>query len=192
MSPTIRPKLPLWIPDAYTPSVQAYVDAFRGELWFDPSETSGYPYNGPAKEYFKRIVKVNAFEAAERFEGKGVGCWGARKNPALSVFTADLLATADALGGRLDDTQKYGSVWTALLDGGVGVFVYLYQHETTNHIRARQVTTVRGPRAYRALLELLGFDWIPRRLFGEASAPSRVEIVTLVDELTRLTPPATL
>jgi hypothetical protein len=74
-------------------------------------------------------------------------------------------------------------VWVALLDGGVGVEVAVWESQHTNKPKARQRTTIRGPRAYRALLELLGFDWINRRLAGEEMTPSHVEITTMVNDL---------
>ena len=74
-------------------------------------------------------------------------------------------------------------VWAALLDGGVGVSVELYQDESTNQIQARQRTTIIGPTVYRAVLELLGFDWINRKLSGEEVKPSHQEISDLVDNI---------
>jgi hypothetical protein len=130
-------------------------------------------------------------EASERFEGRGEGCWAPRRNHFPNCLTADLFAAGDLLGGKQESKfssampfglgADSGAVWVSLLDGGVGVEVVMWEHEYTNRIHGRQRTTVRGPTAYRALLELLGFDWIDRRLVGEKIRPSHKEIRSLVE-----------
>lgn len=138
-------------------------------------------------------MKMDKYEASQRFEGKGPGCWTMRADRELNDLTADLLAAADALGGKLEKESSSsspggigvdsGTVWVAFLDGGVGVEVVLCEDEYTNRVKALQRTTIRGPRAYRALLELLGFDWINRRLTGETTTPSHRELIQLVNDL---------
>jgi hypothetical protein len=182
----------LWTHDDPTKSVEKYLDAHRGEFDTEYIE-SAYPYNGSASKYFRRVVTINPREGYERFEGRGIGCWTLKSDRILNDLTADLLAAADLLGGK--NASKSGSslpggigidsdeIWVSLLDGGVGVDVHLLEHETTNRISGYQRTTIRGPRAFRVLLELLGFDWSNRKLFGETTAPSHAEIVAEVDQL---------
>ena len=182
----------LWRQESPTPSVRKYFDTYQGE--FDTQEiNSDYPYEGKASRYFRQVLGMDEYEAARRFEGKGNGCWALRSDRILNNLTADVLAAAEALGGKLATKSasgmpggigaEVGTVWVALLDGGVGVEVTLYEHETTNRMRAYQRTTIRGPRAYRALLELLGCHWIKRRLQGESATPSHEELTQLVNDL---------
>lgn len=63
------------------------------------------------------------------------------------------------------------------MDGGVGATVRLSEDQWTNRVSITHRTTIRGPRAYRALLEILGFDWRYRKLFGEESAPNKKEFL---------------
>lgn len=188
---TQRPEA-LWSQTSPTPSVVAYFGTHRGEFntrWIQ----SGYPHKGKASASFRLVTKIDEWDDTERFEGKGNGCWALRPDRGLNTMTADLLAAADTLGGQ-SETKSYsaapggmgadsGTVWVALLDGGVGVDVALRQHQSTNRLQVRQHTTIRGPRAYRALLELLGFDWIKRKLTGEQVKPNHEEFIQLVNEL---------
>ena len=186
-----RPKS-LWNQKSLTPSVSKYFAAYRGEFDTDWIE-SNYPYQGPPSDAFRRLTKINSYEGFGRFEGKGIGCWGLRGDRTLNPLTADLLAAADALGGKLESesSSEYprgmgadsAKMWVALLDGGVGVEVVLWEHEYTNRVHARQRTTIRGPRAYRSLLEFLGFKWTNRKLPGEEVYSSHGEIVKLVNDL---------
>lgn len=186
-----RPEF-LWCQQSPTISVSRYFRSFRGEFEFDSIE-SNYPYNGKASALFRRVTQMSDFEASERFDGRGVGCWAPRSDRILNPMTADLLAAADTLVGKLERTSSSSlpggicadsrTLWVGFLDGGVGVDVSVWEHEYTNRVKARQRTTVRGPTAYRALLELLGFDWINRRLPGEKATPRHDEIKTLVNDL---------
>jgi len=188
---THRPRS-LWTAESRTPSVSKYFRAYRGEFSTDGIE-SDFPYQGPASGAFRRLTQINPKEGFDRFADKGIGCWGLRRDSTLNPLTADLLAAADVLGGELE--SKFSSagpggigadaseVWVGLLDGGVGVEVVLSEHEYTNRVHARQRTTIRGPRAYRALLELLGFRWTNRKLPGETLFLSHGEIVELVNHL---------
>ena len=186
-----RPKA-LWSQKSLTPSVGAYFDSYRGEFSTN-SIRSHYPYEGKALATFRQVMKMDKYEASQRFEGKGAGCWTMRADRELNDLTADLLAAADALGGKLEKASSSsspggigvdaGTVWVAFLGGGVGVEVVLCEDEYTNRVKALQRTTIRGPRAYRALLELLGFDWINRRLTGEPATPSHQEFIQLVNDL---------
>jgi hypothetical protein len=177
-----------------TPSVSKYFRTYRGEFrtnWMQ----SDYPYGRKAHQTFRQVLYMGSYEASQRFEGKGIGCWALRSDRILNNLTADLLAAAEALGGHLETKSSSslpggigansGMVWVALLDGGVGVEVELCEHEYTNRMQASQRTTIRGPRAYRALLELLGFDWINRKLTGESATPRHQEFIQLVNDLLR-------
>jgi hypothetical protein len=44
-------------------------------------------------------------------------------------------------------------------------------------------TTIRGPKTYRCLLELLGFNFINEELTGESLTPSHREIIDMVTDL---------
>ncbi len=192
---SLRPQ-ELWTQENPTPSVAAYFDAHDGE--FDTSEVeSKYPYHGPASYWLRRLVKFKPDLGFHRFKGRGVGCWGAISDKILSGLTADLLAAADLLGGAQVAGSVSGppggfgmdqhEVWVPLLDGGVGVEVQIMQDEYTNKVQGRQATTIRGFRAYRVLLELLGTDCTNRRLVGEKNAPTRQELQRTVDELLKKT-----
>ena len=115
------------------------------------------------------------------------------KDRIVNNLTADLLAAADHLGAESESERESGNpggfgldtahVWVPVLDGGVGVEFHQGQDEWTNRMEGWQQTTIRGPRAYRVLLEFLGFKWIPRRLPGEEVRPNHQEIVKLVETL---------
>ena len=182
----------LWRQESPTPSVRKYFRTYQGE--FDTQAiSSDYPYEGEASRYFRQVLRMKEYEADQRFEGKGNGCWALRSDRILNNLTADVLAAAEALGGKLETKSVSAmpggigaagaTVWLALLDGGVGVDVVLCEHETTNRMRAQQRTTIRGPRAYRALLQLLGCHWIKRRLPGESATPSHEEFIQLANDL---------
>ena len=192
MKPT-KPRLKsLWQPKSPPPGISEYIGSFGGEF-YDEGLESHYPYSGKASAVFRRMVKIEEFEASERFEGKGTGCWALRRDPILNDMTADLIAAAEILGGRLGAHgessfpggigAESSTIWVDVLDGGVGVKVVMWEHQYTNRVHARQRTTIRGSNAYRALLELLGFDWINRRLPGEVVTPSDDEIKNIVDDL---------
>jgi len=154
---------------------------------------SEYPYQGLASTAFRRVTTIPRHEGYDRFEGKGTGCWGLRRDSMINPLTADLLAAADAIGGQTVYASSSalpggigadaGEVWVPLLDGGVGVEVVVWESETTNRVFARQRTTIRGPHAYRALAELLGFSWLTRRLPEEMAAPSREQHIALMNTL---------
>jgi hypothetical protein len=185
----------LWRREFLLTSVQSYLAAFKGE--FDTTGIdSGFPYRQrQASMDFRRITRMNAWEASERFEDKGKGCWGLHDDDIVNGITADLLAAAELLGGRIENRRLSGSpggigcdttaLWISLLDGGVGVFVSLGQDEETNEMEAHQRTTIRGARAYRALLELLGYAWISRQLEDEVVKPSHEEVQRWVQDLLR-------
>jgi hypothetical protein len=182
-----RPTI-LWAQEARTPGVDQYIRGHRGEFHTDGIE-SRYPYGGPASAFVRQEKKANLREGYNRFENRGVGCWTLKKDGILNDVTADLLAAGDFLRGsmRSDSTSaspggigvESSEIWVAFLDGGVGVDVVLYEHERTNRVTGTQRTTILGPKAYRALLELLGFDWINRKLEGESEKPVHDEIAVL-------------
>ena len=188
---TVHPNV-LWSQNLPSPSVSRYFNTYKGEFYTDEIE-SNYPYTGKPSWAFRQVLKMDDYETSQRFEGKGDGCWALQSDRILNNLTADLLAAADALGSNPETESlssmpmgigaEYGTVWVALLDGGVGVKVVLCENEYTNRMEARQRTTIRGPRAYRALLELLGFDWINRKLTGEQVTPRHEEIIDLVNAL---------
>ena len=188
---THRPES-LWNQKALTPSVSKYIRAYRGEFDADSIE-SEFLYRGPASAAFRRLTKIDPSEGFDRFEGRGSGLWTLRNDRILNPLTADLLAAADTLGGELETKSSSAfpggigadsrNVWVTLLDGGVGVEVVLWELQTTNRVKARQRTTIRGPKAYRVLLELLGFDRISRKLHGESVIPPHDEIMRLTNAL---------
>jgi hypothetical protein len=190
----------IWSQKFQTPGVKKYFSKYRGEFmtdWID----SKYPYKGKASSAFRLVTKMKSWEAEERFEGGGNGCWALKRDGTLNDLTADLLAAADALGAKLLTKSSSGfpggigadsgTVWAALLDGGVGVTVNLWEHQNTNRVHASQRTTIRGAGAYRALLELLGFDWISRKLAGESLRPSHEDYIQLVNNLVKEQTPLT-
>jgi hypothetical protein len=191
MNSTIYRPTTLWLHEAPTISVDRYIDAHRGEFSTNRM-VSRYPYHGPPSALFRRLTRIPAHEAYDRFEAHGMGCWTLKRDGILNDLTADLLAAADFLRGKVQadgscsgpggiglDSSK---VWVAFLDGGIGVEVQLYEHQSTNRVSGTQRTTIRGAKAYRALLELLGFDWINRKLEGEVKKPDRAEIAQLVED----------
>ena len=191
MNTTVYRPTTLWLHEAATPSVGEYIRAHRGEFCTDWME-SRYPYQGPPSASFRRLTRIPPWETYDRFEAHGIGCWTLKRDSILNDLTADLLAAADFLRGAV---QANGSsagpggigldrskVWVAFLDGGIGVEVQLYEHQSTNRVSGTQRTTIRGAKAYRALLELLGFDWINRKLEGEVKKPDRAEILQLVED----------
>ena len=193
MKPPSNRPTELWNNNMCPRSVEEYFDAYMGEFDYD-WVTSDYPYKGPASAFFRLLTKkVDPYESFARFENMGACGWATKHAGRLNPFTADLLAAAERLGGKLGVESSSsmpggigadsGDVWVSLLDGGVGVEVLIWQHQTTNHLHTRQCTTARGPRAYRALLELLGFDWINRKLPGEEVTPTHKEIIALVNDL---------
>jgi len=191
-----RPEV-LWTLDSATLSVERYLNAHRGEFNSEYME-SGYPYYGTASKRFRRIATINPCEGYERFEALGIGCWTLKGDVILNDLTADLLAAADLMGGQGASKSvsampggigiDASKVWVSLLDGGVGVDVHIMEHETTNRVIGSQRTTVRGPRAFRVLLELLGFESSKRKIFGELTAPTHTEIASQVDQLLNSTP----
>jgi hypothetical protein len=132
--------------------------------------------------------------------------WEPRRQGILSSLTADLLAAAQALGGRLHVRVSPGSpggfhaeggdVWVELLDGGVGVEVEISEHQTTNRVHAAQRTTILGAGAFRALTRTLGFDHVRRRLPGEAYRPDLATVDRNCSDLlakhARAEPPSTV
>ena len=185
-----RPKT-LWSENSPPASVSEYI-AYLGEFdteWIG----SDYPYRGKASDAFRRVTKLDYCDTEIRFADRGAGCWVLRRDHSLNCLTADLFAAADALGGKLeteDSSSLPGGIgadssriWTSLLDGGVGASVVLWEHQYTNRVHIQHKTTIRGPRAYRVLLELLGFDWSNRKLYGEVTRPTHGEIVEQTNTL---------
>jgi len=181
----------LWSRDNIPSSVNEYLYSFRGEF-SDEAVESDYPYNGVSTSFFRKLLKIQPYDRFDRFQGivSGIGCWTLRTNHILNNLTADLLAAAELLGGTFKTHSSSASpggigadssdIWVSLLDGGIGVQVLVWEHETTNRVSTSQATTIRGSKAYRALLELLGFKWISRKLPGESVTPSHEDYIKLV------------
>ena len=182
----------LWLRKDLPRSVDRYFDAHQGEFSLGRIK-SQYPYNGSAWKKFRELPEINTYEGYHRFEEVGnSGCWEPIHDKIRNNRTADLLAAADLLRGRSEAAGTHGQpggigldtgeVWAGLLDGGVGVEVHVGQDEYTNAPEGWQRTTIRGPLVFRCLLELLGFDWIEKKITGEETAPSHAEVRKLVKE----------
>lgn len=189
----------LWTQESPTPSVDRYISLHRGEFDIEDIQ-SDYPYGGKASGYFRRINAESEWSPFDMFKGQGEGCWVLRRDAILNNLSADLLAAADLLNGKSASSGisgmpggigiESGKVWVSLLDGAVGVELHISEHEYTNRVSGRQRTTIRGPLAYRVLLEFLGFDYSPRKLYCESKAPSRKEIREAIQRLKSPTAPS--
>jgi hypothetical protein len=188
----------LWTQDDPTPGVEAYFGAHQGEFYVEGIK-SAYPYRGSKWwKDFEELETINPDEGYHRFEGRGAGSWTLCDDEIENGLTADLLAAANLLGGSGEAGGTHGpaggygvdtgEVWVGLLDGGVGVGVHVGQDESTNEPEGWQRTTIRGPRAFRCLLELLGFDFISEKLTGEPVTPSHQEIINMVTDLLAKSP----
>jgi hypothetical protein len=172
--------------------VRRYFSLHRGEFDTDCIE-SGFPYCGKASVRFRRFKSESEWSPFDLFKGRGEGCWVPRGDAILNNLSADLLAAADLLNGQSASSLvsgmpggigiESGKVWVALLDGGVGVELHVSEHERTNRVSGSQRTTIRGPLAYRVLLEFLGFDYSPRKLYCESKSPSREEVREAIERL---------
>lgn len=182
----------LWKYRRPTTSVDLYFSSHQGEFSLSRMK-SLYPYKGNVWKSFRELPKINYYEGFHRFEGRGAGCWEILRDEICNNRTADLLAAADRLGGNGTSEGTYGppggfgvdqcGVWVGLLDGGVGVEVQVGQDEHTNRPEGWQRTTIRGPLAFRCLVELLGFDWIDQKLMAEEVPPCHAKITNLVHDL---------
>lgn len=181
----------LWSRQELPRSVDAYFSAHRGEFTLSRVK-SNYPYVGDPRKHFRELPEINPYEGYHRFEGKGAGCWELVRDNIRNYRTADLLAAGELLLGETSRSGSYGQpggigvdqgeVWTGFLDGGVGVEVQVGQDEETNRPEGWQRTTIRGPFAFRCLLELLGFEWIDEKLTGEECWLSHEEVIKEVTE----------
>lgn len=192
ITPQPRPNV-LWTHTAPTRGVERYLSAHRGEFRLRGMKSRS-PYSGDAVRSFRELREVNPYEGYHRFaKGAGEGCWMLIKDKIRNNLTADLLAAAEALSGQVATNATYGpaggygvdtgEVWVGLLDGGVGVEVHVGQDDETGRPEGWQRTTIRGPKAYRCLLELLGFNFINEKLTGESLTPSHREIIDMVIDL---------
>lgn len=153
---------------------------------------SRYPYYGSPWKQFRELPQIDPYEGYHRFAGRGDGCWELIRDKIRNDRTADLLAAAERLLGDPNQAVAYGphggigidqgEVWVGFLDGGVGVEVHIGEDEETNRPQGWQRTTIRGPRALRCLLGLLGFNWIEGTLTGEDGPPDREEVIREVSE----------
>ncbi|MDC0299724.1 hypothetical protein OAM00_02970 [Verrucomicrobia bacterium] len=163
-------------------SVSDYLDAFDGE--FDDSVVeSDYPYRGSASNVFQ-YRKEMVSESSPL--NKICNCWVLKDEYALNSLTADILAAAELMGGV--QTHEFSPespagvhsnlcrIEIALLDGGVDLVLKLWEDEATNKMQAEQRTTIRGTRAFCALLDFLGFDWLNDDALREVDSPTKDEI----------------
>lgn len=188
----------LWTHESPTPSVEQYLSLHRGEFDTDLIE-SGFPYSGKASGSFRRFIPESEWTYFDMFKGCGEGCWVLRRDGILNDLSADLLAAADYLKGSSSSSSisgmpggigvESGKVWVALLDGGVGVELQVGEDEYTNRVSGSQRTTIRGPMAYRVLLEFLDFDYTPRKLYCESVRVSQSEVRATIDKLLAPAPP---
>ena len=178
----------LWNEKSLSNCVKAYEDCYLGEI--NPCIGSNYPYGGESSSCFRR---VSLRDGGDRFYGLGDGVWTIKRD-GENHLTADLFVAADLLGGRPSNRQEsapfggagvdMGSAWVPLLDGGVGCEVLLIENQYTNRISvASHRTTIRGPKAYRALLLMLGFDWYPRKLLEEDCKPNKDTLISELNEI---------
>ena len=183
----------LWTYKAPPLSIKRYLSAHRGEFRLSGMR-SRFPYSGDAMKTFREMREVNPYEGYHRFAtGAGEGCWTLIKDKIRNNLTADLLAAAETLSGQVATKASYGpaggygvdtgEVWVGLLDGGVGVEVHVGQDDETSRPEGWQRTTIRGPRTFRSLLELLSFNFISEKLTGESLTPSHREIIDIVADL---------
>ena len=191
MSDSMQRPETLWTHKDAPRSVEGYFSAHQGEFSLGRMK-SLYPYKGSAWKKFRELPKINPNEGYHRFVEKGEGCWEPIHHKIRSNGTADLLAAAELLTGACEASGTHGSpggigvdegsVWVDLLDGGVGVEVQVGQDEYSNKPEGYQRTTIRGPLAFRCLLELLGFDWINEMITGEKEPPRHEGVFKLVNE----------
>ncbi len=179
----------LWAKESSTQSVKQYIDGTSAEFPYF-SFKSLFPYQGLPSSEFCFIRDVKKQFPHFRFSFKHVGGWKLRRDSFQNNVTADILAAADLLGGKLkSDSGAYMSgleqddIFVPLLDGGVTVYVRIVEHGVTNNLRGYQGTFIWGTLAYRALTTFLGFDWSQRRLAGEEQIPQPKQVWDLVDGL---------
>ncbi len=169
-------------------AVKRYIDTF---LWeFDTDELCcELPYRGALSDRIcGRKDRADPHGPFHRFSAlRPWGFyWEPRRQSIINNFTADLLHTAFCLGGRLCYEgspagpgwihAEGNDLWIGFDDGGVGVEVIMTEHHNTNRMSASQRTTIRGAHVLRLVTRAMGFDHIPRRLFGEAVAPAPREV----------------
>ena len=181
----------LWSPKELPVSVDAYFSAHRGEFSLRHVK-SKYPYGSDAWKKLRALPEINPYEGYHRFEGRGEGCWEPVRDKIRNPLTADLLATAELVSGKTRRTGTHGApggigidqseVWVGFLDGGVGVEVHIGEDEETNRPEGWQRTTIRGPLAFRCLVEFLGFDWISEPLANEDAVPSQEDVRRLINK----------
>ena len=174
---------PLWSRSSPPDCVVQYQNCFDGE--FDVSAlASDFPYAGSSSVRFRAASKESDRSGFDGFQGRGIGCWRLVREGIINNLTADLLAAAFCLNGKTYSEKSPSGMfhasgndlWVELLDGGIGVEVLIGEDERTNRVYARQRTTIRGAKCFRALLMYLGFDWVGRKLPGEILAPRREEV----------------
>ncbi|MDC0200937.1 hypothetical protein OAK04_00965 [Verrucomicrobia bacterium] len=175
-----RPEKNLWSHESITPCIKSYFDCYFGEI--NTSWISGnFPYKGKTSSHFRKVSGTN-------------DVWTIRRDHGTNDLTADLFAVADMLGGEPSKNLESaafggggvdaGSAWIALLDGGVGCEVHLYESERTNEVSvSRHRTTILGPKTYRAMTLMLGFEWSTRKLSCEESAPDKNEFISHLNDL---------
>jgi hypothetical protein len=179
----------LWTKESPTPSVKQYIDGTSAEFPYFLFE-SAFPYQGLASSEFRFIRDVKKQFPYFRFSFNHTGGWKLRRDRFQNNVTADVLAAADFLGGKMkSDSFAYMSglegddIFIPLLDGGVTAYVRIVEHGVTNNLSGYQGTFIWGTLAYRALTAFLGFEWSPRRLTGEERVPQMKQVWDVVDGL---------
>jgi len=175
---------PRWQRSKPPQAVQRYIGAYLGE--FDTRDLCcDLPYGGAVSGLIcGRKDGADQHGAFHRFSTLRPWAfyWEPRRQGIINNFTADLLHTASCLGGRLcykgspagpgGIHAEGNDLWIGFEDGGVGVEVSVVEHQNTNRMSASQRTTIRGAHVLRLVTRAMGFDHIPRKLAGEAVAPS--------------------
>jgi len=188
----INRPLVLWDPESPPAAVDTYME-FHG-CEYEPSDfSSEYPYEGPASKRFRIITSRWEQHQELWLVEKGERYWVPRSDGILNSLTADLLAAAELLGGR-PNTGSVGSMpggmgastdrmWIPLMGGGIGITLSVAEDLYTNEEIMYHDTIILGSMAYRALLAVLGFEWIDRLLLDEKRKPGRTEFVAEINEL---------
>jgi len=192
--------IPRWQRSKPSQAVQRYIGAYLGEF-----DTGGLccqlPYRGAVSGLIcGRKDGTDQRGAFHRFSTlrPWTVYWEPRRQGIINNFTADLLHTASCLGGRLcyegspagpgGIHAEGNDLWIGFEDGGVGVEVSVVEHHNTNRLSASQRTTIRGAHVLRLVTRAMGFDHIPRKLTGEAVAPSAQSMDDEVRARLRLPP----
>jgi hypothetical protein len=168
--------------------------------------TSDYPYWGDPSKIFPLVDEatlkdLNRFsggiESPRRGGGLKSATWlvqhGHRPGTRVPVdVTLDVFAAAEMLGrsprtsftgGSSFGGASGGEFFIPVLDGGVYFEMKIIEDQYDNSLSFEQTLLICGPQAYRAILELLGFDTPPEHLPSEEVAMDEDDVKWLVDDL---------